>query len=560
MAKKDTGAEELANMKHSAGIAKIRLETAKDIANAESKITRNKKEQRKAGDDAVTAAKAYGKLREDTLTLEQKISKKAKEQEGSLLKQAVAGGALLGVTQKIQDAVKSIGQNQRATANEMGITLNAAAKLNKKISKTLGYGKEDRTNQAEILEIMHAQDGVMKRKGMYDEKSAKNLAIVANKLNISRSEAAKLTGEMQMVDGTSAETANNTLLLAKNLADAKGVKFGAVMKDVSVQGKSFANWSGMSLKNMMRTAIETRKMGFELSDAMNVANKLLDIEGSIESQMKFNVLTGKDANFDKARALMLEGKHAEALEEVRDQVGDISKLNMLEVQSLEQATGLTRDKLMTSTTLAETAAENLDTEQAAVEAYNQGKTELAEQVANKEIAGTADELAANRMKNIETSLASQLTNQRALMGVSKVMQGIQAALAVAASIKAIAEISAVAALSWGVGLVAVGAGIAYGVSKMKSAQADTKAATGMQDGVIGSDGGMIVSGPKGSIQLDKDDSIIAGTNLGGGGGSSAVAQKLDVVIQLLSQQRVLNVSGTQLAEVMDLERIPVGMG
>jgi N-methylhydantoinase B/oxoprolinase/acetone carboxylase alpha subunit len=40
----------------------------------------------------------------------------------------------------------------------------------------------------------------------------------------------------------------------------------------------------------------------------------------------------------------------------------------------------------------------------------------------------------------------------------------------------------------------------------------------MNDGVIGSDGGMVVSGPKGSIQLNKDDSIVAGTNLGGGSG------------------------------------------
>ena len=38
----------------------------------------------------------------------------------------------------------------------------------------------------------------------------------------------------------------------------------------------------------------------------------------------------------------------------------------------------------------------------------------------------------------------------------------------------------------------------------------------MEDGIIGPDGGMVVSSPKGSIQLNKDDSIIAGTNLGGG--------------------------------------------
>jgi hypothetical protein len=38
----------------------------------------------------------------------------------------------------------------------------------------------------------------------------------------------------------------------------------------------------------------------------------------------------------------------------------------------------------------------------------------------------------------------------------------------------------------------------------------------MKDGVIGPGGEMVVSSPKGSIQLDKDDSIIAGTDLFGG--------------------------------------------
>jgi hypothetical protein len=39
----------------------------------------------------------------------------------------------------------------------------------------------------------------------------------------------------------------------------------------------------------------------------------------------------------------------------------------------------------------------------------------------------------------------------------------------------------------------------------------------MSDGVIGPDGGMVVSGQKGSISLDPNDSIVAGTNLFGGG-------------------------------------------
>jgi hypothetical protein len=54
--------------------------------------------------------------------------------------------------------------------------------------------------------------------------------------------------------------------------------------------------------------------------------------------------------------------------------------------------------------------------------------------------------------------------------------------------------------------LALGA-IAGGIGYMKSQSSK------IDDGIIGPGGEMVVSGPKGSIQLNKDDSIIAGTNL-----------------------------------------------
>ena len=69
-----------------------------------------------------------------------------------------------------------------------------------------------------------------------------------------------------------------------------------------------------------------------------------------------------------------------------------------------------------------------------------------------------------------------------------------------ASMNAIASLSAIPVVGWALGLAAAGTVAALGYSYMK-------------DGMIGPGGEMVVSGPKGSIQLDKDDSIIAGTNL-----------------------------------------------
>jgi hypothetical protein len=72
---------------------------------------------------------------------------------------------------------------------------------------------------------------------------------------------------------------------------------------------------------------------------------------------------------------------------------------------------------------------------------------------------------------------------------------------------------------------------------------------------------MVVSGPKGSIQLDKDDSIIAGTDLGGkkekksGGGArrdAALIAKIDQLIsinqQILAKSPVIEMGGNQVGQ------------
>ena len=67
-----------------------------------------------------------------------------------------------------------------------------------------------------------------------------------------------------------------------------------------------------------------------------------------------------------------------------------------------------------------------------------------------------------------------------------------------------------------------------------SAVADSAAAVAamksIDDGIIGPGGETVVSGPKGSIQLNKNDSIVAGTDLFGKGkeGETAITPSIDL--------------------------------
>ena len=79
----------------------------------------------------------------------------------------------------------------------------------------------------------------------------------------------------------------------------------------------------------------------------------------------------------------------------------------------------------------------------------------------------------------------------------------------------------------------------------------------MKDGVIGPGGETIVSGPKGSIQLNKQDSMIVGTNLGGGdngGGSSsnALISRIDKLISIVERGGNVYLDGSKVGEALVL--------
>ena len=87
----------------------------------------------------------------------------------------------------------------------------------------------------------------------------------------------------------------------------------------------------------------------------------------------------------------------------------------------------------------------------------------------------------------------------------------QGAVAISAAATAIAAISSASALTLGIGAIAIAAGIAVAAAAMNS---EKDKAEEMHDGMIAPDGGLMVSGEKGTYQLHKDDTVVAGTGLG----------------------------------------------
>ncbi len=94
--------------------------------------------------------------------------------------------------------------------------------------------------------------------------------------------------------------------------------------------------------------VQVKKLGLSLEQVDKIGDSLLNWESSIESQLKAQLLTGKQLNLEKARYLALTGSQAELAQEIANQAGslaDFNNMNVIAQKSLAEAFGMSRDEL-----------------------------------------------------------------------------------------------------------------------------------------------------------------------------------------------------------------------
>jgi hypothetical protein len=120
--------------------------------------------------------------------------------------------------------------------------------------------------------------------------------------------------------------------------------------------------------------VQMQALGTTLEQTKKQGESLLDFESSLESELKAELLTGKQLNLERARAAALAGDQVTLAEELRKNAGsleDFQKMNVLAQKSLAEAMGMTTDELANQLskqkiaqeqgkTLAQVSAEELE--------------------------------------------------------------------------------------------------------------------------------------------------------------------------------------------------------
>ena len=143
-----------------------------------------------------------------------------------------------------------------------------------------------------------------------------------------------------------------------NLRKSTGITldYRKVLTDVSKISGQLAVQYKNNPELLAKAVIQAKELGLTLEQTARMGEKLLDFPGSIESELKAELLTGKALNLEQARYLALMGDSAGAAKELMNNVGGLSefqKLNVIQQKALAEAVGMQVDELSNALTQQE---------------------------------------------------------------------------------------------------------------------------------------------------------------------------------------------------------------
>lgn len=356
-----------------------------------------------------------------------------------------------------------------------------------------------------------------------------------------------------------------------------------VLKEVlAINGQLAANY-GFNNELLAEAVVKLKQFGLTLEQAAGIANKLLDFETSISNEIEAELLTGKQLNLEQARYLALTGDVAGAASEVRKQVGsaaEFTKLNRIQQESLADAVGLTVDELANSLreqeVLQALGAENIK------QLSEQGRlnelltVEGGEQLYNQYMQQSAAEKFQNAVVKIQEAIGNILevlnpvinafatltSSAGATYGILTAIGVLSLAKAIAGVISLSAQLAAAATaagatsafLSPGkflAGLVGVSILVGVLASAMSNSSESAKVTTADDAISPAGYGDRILSTSRGSISLNNDDTVVAGTNLGGGD-TKKTDRMIGLLEQIASKQTSINLDSYKVSTAFAL--------
>ena len=591
------------------GLDQVRFQS--QLLDVEKQLAKNYSAKLKAQKDSLTAQiqdnLLQQQLNDSTLDYLRTLSTAA-EEEKKITEEKKKQNTLSGF---IQDKWKNLTKSFKeffSVASIFKIILDGAlrfSKISTEIGKNLGYGADNANRVASnMISVAQSANNV--------NVTFQNLADAANELSTATGYVAEysadaletqimltkqfgLTGEeaagiykLSVLTGKASKTVNQEMVGAfaatRNNLRA-GVPFKATMAEAAKVSGILASNLQNNPKRIVEAVTQAKALGTSLEQAARQGEALLNFESSLENELKAELLTGKQLNLERARAAALTGDQVTLTEELVKNIGTIEefdRMNVLQKKAIAESVGLTADELAkqlqnqkiaieNGKSLAEVTADELtkaQERQNVQDKFNQSILKLQDFFGNL-LAGPLGQFLEFLTKSLDyitaigaglltwkatsqavaffssvTALQKQkeFTFGQALLAQSRTALGLSTA-------KATAEVASSSALTFGAVLPIILGAVATVGTLLASYKADDL----MSEGGYGK---RTLLAPEGAFKLNDNDTVIAGTNLGGGGMSggsidltpmiAAINEVKIAVNQLMNRPVIINMDSKQV--------------
>ena len=197
----------------------------------------------------------------------------------------VVNGALIQVQTQMVSAVRTLGV--------YGVTLEVAGQAWASIYKIQGVT------------------------GLESQKLVNTTALMVSNLGMTADDAANALITFRAMGNATDEQAASMVGVVANTAKLAGMSPAKIIGDMAKNSKFLMTYMRDSGVEAAKLAIQSNRMGISLETAGRSTSELLEWETSIEDEMNATVMLGRELNLQKVRALMFDGKIAEAQKELR---------------------------------------------------------------------------------------------------------------------------------------------------------------------------------------------------------------------------------------------------
>ena len=264
---------------------------------------------------------------------------------------AAAVIALIVLLKKLVSIGMAFDQQTTDIARNFGISKDNAADMNREMVATANLSFQSYMNSKNMMEAQSQLQEKLGSSAMYSAEMLKSQIQLTKFMGLSGEEAVKFQS-MAAGSGQSTRELQQNIqgtLYAFNQTTGASISLKDAMKDIaSISDDVRANFRG-NVQEMVLAVAQANLLGTTVDELAGFTAQTLNMESSLQKEMKLRALTGKNINLDQVRRLKLMGDEAGAAKALTEQMGSIEDFNKMlphEQKAFADALGMTQGQML----------------------------------------------------------------------------------------------------------------------------------------------------------------------------------------------------------------------